>query len=1312
LVFPLNKIFTALLTVGVLYPMVLVANGIRVKEVTYAQGLTENTIGCIEQDSLGYIWIGTREGLNRYDGYACRNYYPLPDKGNLRNGHIQDIYVDRNSNIWVRNDAGVDCYQPETDSFEPLSIAFGDMQIDNVLDVIESGGIKWLAAENNGLLGLKANQNKVDISINDSGSVHLFCKKDENHFWTFGNRGIRLFNSQKQQFVDDLKVPAVEVRSWAQYKNLLWIGDYSGIWVFDGKQMLRLKNFAKMQGSNYDESINMVVTSMVVSEGKLWVSTDGKGIYTIELGKDISIKNIRTNTSSQSISTDAVRCLYADRDQNMWIGTVHNGVNVLLRWQKKFYNLKYTNETPDAPHGNFSNFQEDKNNQLWAASFDGLCRINQQTMRVEEYVAKGTVINAITIDWNGDIYLGSYNRGLLKYSPSSGTLSGVPSSGNNFFKNRSVTSLLTDHSGNIWIGSQSLYIYDQAEKEIKRVSEGNIASVICLMQDRNQDMWVGTVYGLYHIDVANKLVNHYAADKAKPFRLSSSWINTLYEDRDGNIWVGTNGGGLNKISRDNHEIKIIRDESLSSQVVHGIAQDKKGQIWFTTNSGLVAMNAGNGDLEVFDYADGLINNQYIDDSMFLTYSGKLLCGGEKGIDYFYPEQIKTNPNPPRVILNASLLENEKDAKGQAAKELVHMNINNDTLVFNYNQSSFGFSFTGIEYANPEKIKYACRLDGFNTEWLYLNNRRTVNYGHVPPGTYAFMVRAANSDGVWSNSSQVTIIVKPPFTSTIYAYGLYLVIILLILYVIYRYSLERKLLRNRLDYEHKERERIEELNQLKLRLFTHISHEFRTPLSLIIAPVQELLSRYAKKGAQSKELETIHSNANKLKVLVNQVLELRKIESGAIQLKKSPLDLVALIKSSCESFHHWARQKKIQLSFNTSKDKLLINLDQGLIEKVIYNLLSNAIKFTQEGSVEVSLNVQDQKCLIKISDSGVGISQDDQKRLFDMFYRAEDSELKVEGSGVGLALTKEVVELHQGQLGVESELGKGSCFTVSLPYEAIDDQQEVLTKETQDPEKPEENETSQTKLLLVEDNDELRAFLKSKLEQSYHLIEAGNGREALEKAMDQQPQIILSDVMMPEMDGWELCQRIKSDIKVSHIPIVLLTALGESEHIVKGLDIGADAYLSKPFNLDHVESLIRNILRNRELLATKYNQGGTEKIDTSQLSGLDQQLLNDAHQLVVDNINQPDFSVQVLSDHLNMSRVNLHTKLKALCNLAPSDFIMQIRLQEACKLLKTRNYAISEIADLTGFSTASHFSRSFKKQFGGSPSEFLKGKVKI
>ena len=1311
MIFPLNKVIRSVLALYLIAQTTLLANGIKVKEVTYAQGLTENTIGCIAQDSLGYIWIGTREGLNRYDGYSCRNYYPSPGKGNLRNGHIQNVFVDSNSKIWVKNGAGIDCYLPDNDGFEPLSITFGDRQITNVNDVIESGGLKWLATNNYGLLGLKPCQKEVDISFDDRGSSHLFCKKDDEHFWVYGNQGIQLFNSRKRQFVEDIKVPSVAVRSWTQYKDLLWIGDYNGVWVYDGKELLRLKDFAQGLGSDFNEDIDIVVTSMVVSDDKLWISTDGKGIYTVEFNNKLSIKNINSQSSSQSISTDAIRCLYADRDHNVWIGTVHNGVNVVPHWQKRFYNLKYTNETPDAPHGNFSNFLEDKNNQLWAASFDGLCRINQHNMTVEEYVAKGTVINAITIDWNGDIFLASYNKGLLKYSPSSGVLSDVPLPGNNFFEGISVNALLTDHSGNIWIGSQALYLYDQEQKEIKKVAEGNIASVICLMQDRNHDIWVGTVYGLYHIDADTKHVNQYAAHKDKPFKLSSSWINTLYEDQADNIWVGTNGGGLNRISPDNHEIKIIQDESLSSQVVHGITQDKNGHIWFTTNSGLVAMNVENGNLEVFDYADGLINNQYIDDSMFLSYSGKMLCGGEKGIDYFYPEQIKTNPNAPNVILNGAFLEEVRDNNTVTTKIKERMHINNDTLVIDYNQSSFGFSFTGIDYANPEKIQYACRLEGFNTDWLNLKNRRTVNYGHVPPGIYTFMVRAANSDEVWSDPSKVTIIVKPPFTQTIYAYVLYLSIILIILYVIYRYSLERKLLKNRLDYEHKERERIEELNQLKLRLFTHISHEFRTPLSLIIAPVQELLSRYAKRGAQSKELETIHSNANKLKVLVNQVLELRKIESGAIQLKRTHLDLVSLIKSSCESFQHWARQKNITLSFESAQDKLIMNLDQSLIEKVIYNLLSNAIKFTQEGAVKVHLKVEGQRCLVTVSDSGVGISKDDQQQLFDLFYRAEDSEFKAEGSGVGLALTKEVVELHQGQLSVESELGKGSCFTFSLPYEELSSHQDVDIEEHVIDNLP-EAEKDLTKVLLVEDNAELRAFLKSRLEQHYLLIESENGREALEKAYEEQPQIILSDVMMPEMDGWELCRQIKSDIKISHIPIILLTALGESEHIVKGLDIGADAYISKPFNLEHVESLIRNLLKNRELLASSYKQGGTEKIDTSQLSGLDQQLLDDAHKLVVENINQPDFSVQMLSDHLNMSRVNLHTKLKALCNLTPSDFIMQIRLQEACKLLKTKNYPISEIADLTGFSTASHFSRSFKKQFGGSPSDYLKGKIAI
>jgi len=1291
-----------------------------VKEVTYSQGLSENTVMCINQDSLGYIWVGTREGLNRYDGYSCDNYYPTPNKqGGLRSGAIQNIFIDKYSKIWIKHSLGIDEYMPEDNSFQAIKISYQGEPLVNIEDVVHVGEVKWLATSNWGLVGIHPKTNEVIGHYGNRQSVESFCIVDDERLWTYGSGEISLFNISSKEFEKRMPLPnGFQINGWSYYQGIVWIYNYDGIWILDDYEIVKLIDFAKkINYTKFDDAKGIddeLITSSVISDNKIWFSTDGNGIYALELKQGLQIENIRSATSDRSISVDANTCLFSDRDQNLWIGTVHNGLNMIPFKQKGFRGLKYSKEDRRGPYGNYSNFLEDKDNQLWAASFDGLCQINQQSMQVEKYVAKGTVINAITIDWEGDIYLGSYNKGLLKYCPAKDKLEKVTSGSDDLFKEKNVKALLTDHHGNIWIGSSKLYCYDKHKGAISLESGNEISSVNYLLEDKQRAIWIGTFNGLFRIDYKTKRIERYAKEGSKPFQLTSNWINCLYEDKYENIWVGTNGGGLNVVMAESNEVHNFSSEVLSSQIIHGIAEDKQGHIWFTTNSGLVRMKPENGDMKVFNHTDGLINNQYIDASMFLSCSGRMLCGGEGGIDYFYPSDIKINPTPPDIIITATFFETDNNEETGELKKQRSL-VNNDTLIFKYNQSSFGFGFAGIDYANPEKIQYAYMLEGFNSDWEYVKDRRTVNYGHVNPGEYTFKVRAANSDGIWSSPSRVVVIVKPPFSKTPLAYFLYLSGVLIVLFLIYRYSIERRLLKNRIEFEHNERQRIEELNQLKLRLFTHISHEFRTPLSLIIAPIQELIKRFKKTGENAKELEVVQTNANKLKLLVNQVLEVRKIESEGISIIKSNVDIIELVNNICTSFKHWAKQKNIALSIETDIDSLILYLDKSLIEKVIYNLLSNAIKYTNSGFVQLQLKVENDFCRIDVVDSGIGISQADINRLFEMFFRVENN-TEVEGSGIGLALSKEMVELHEGQIGVESKLGKGSRFIMKLPLSPTDwnIEEEQIDEACKSDHKVVESKEREfnAKILLVDDNLELREYLADKLSKHFIIIEAENGVQAVKKASEEQPELILSDVMMPEMDGWELCQKLKSDVHISHIPIILLTALNESEHTIKGLELGADAYLSKPFNVDHVLSLIKSILHNRRLLKAKYKSGKTERIDTSQLTELDKQLLNKAQAKVVENMNHPDFSVQVLSDILGMSRVNLHMKLKALCDLTPSDFIMQIRLKEALSLLKERTYPISEVADMTGFSTASHFSRSFKKEYGGSPSEFLKGQILV
>lgn len=1292
---------------------------IHVKKITYQQGLSENTVIDIAQDSSGYIWIATREGLNRYNGYSCKNYFASEDKQkSLSSSNIQNIFIDSQSKMWVQNAQGIDVYQPEKDSFGKLEIKLPDSYVQRINSVCEQSGIKWLATANQGLAGVDPVTDELLYHSTEMERLTSIEVKTDSTVWIAGNNSIGIFNTRSKSLVYTKKLfHNSSIYRMKQYGGWLWLNTFDGLWLYNENELLTLEEFCESKACNNPVLLKKLteffVTDITTHDEKMWLSTDGNGIFSIDMVNNINIENITMAISENSISTDAIRCLFWDRDKNMWIGTVHNGVNLIASQQKKFYNLRHKFDNPDSPNGNFSNFTEDNKNRLWAATFDGLCQIDQQTMNVKKFVGKGKVINTITIDWEGNIFMGTYQQGLYKYSPDNNELRKLNFAKTDFDSN-SINALLTDHYGNIWIGTSSaLFILFKDGELVQFGEETPLRGITCLLEDENQNIWIGSVNGVFMIFPVRNMKDQ--GWKNSLVKIAGNYANCLFEDHEGNIWLGTNSNGLYRISKGNHEIiHYKKKDQVLSNVVYGIAEDNSYNLWFTTNSGLVSYNPGSWEMHVYNFTDGLINNQYIRESIYHTQQGKMLCGGENGIDYFSPPSITNNTTPPELIIDGFFVDGNPVVSGNEEGIYQRRLEEENKLIFRYNQSSFGFRFTGIDYANPHKIQYAYKLEGLSNNWIYVKNDRTVNYGHVPPGKYTFKVKAANGDGFWTREPEVVQIeVKPPFVQTPLAYLLYAIVIGGILYVTYRYLLERKLMQNKLQHESAERKRVEELNQFKLRLFTHISHEFRTPLSLIIAPVQELLKRFKPEDVIYHDLTTVNNNARKLQVLVNQVLEVRKIESGAVQLNKSNIDIVPFLKSSCESFRHWANQKNIRLSFSSEMKELVLSIDQSLMEKIVYNLLSNAIKYTEKGFVELSLKTEGENCCVEIRDSGVGIPELHRKRLFEMFYRVDEHSINREGSGVGLALCKELVELHNGQITVESEPGSGSIFTVKLP---LPKNELELIKATADYTMEEDNSKGKIGkkpvVLLVDDNEELRTFLAQKLLNYFEILEAENGAVALKVAQEKQPTLIISDVMMPEMDGWELCKRIKTDVETSHIPLILLTALSETEQTIKGLNLGANAYLAKPFNIDHIVSLVQNILDRREKLKARYKKGETETVDADQLSELDKKLLDNARSKTMENMSQPDFSVQTLSNLLGMSRVNLHLKLKALCDLTPSEFIMQLRLKEAVRLLKEKKYQISEISDLTGFSTASHFSRNFKKQFGGSPSDFIKGKIKI
>ncbi|MDC1105546.1 ATP-binding protein [Prolixibacteraceae bacterium] len=1314
--------YLQLLSVLLLFSKVVTANDyISIENIPNSQDLSETSVTAIVQDNSGYIWIGTREGLNRYDGYSCKKYFSSSKERSLISSEITDLYIDSDSCMWVKSIEGMSLYDPQTDLFEKITIRNDSIYVRVINTLIEQNGLKWIGTKENGLIGYNSKNRTVVYTPKQKKFIRDICVHNDTTLWISHGSTIGLFDTKNRRYIQhNIQSSDRVIYELIQMDNYLFFCTEKHFHIYDisKKKLYSSREVEKVDHSDIKGLLTKLegvfITNMITHDDKLWISTDGNGLFVVDIKQKFLVNNITVKSSNQELKTDAIRCIYSDCDQNIWIGTMHNGMHFIPYKRKKFYSYQTRLNEDLYPNGNFSGFLEEIDNTLWASTFDGLCRLDKRSFEIKEVVGRGLTINAISSDWQGNIYIGTYMKGLYRYDIKRKSLTKEIQDNSNRIGQEdlehNINALLTSSSGDIWIGARNLYRYDPISKKLEAIGSGRIRSINCILEETPSSLWIGTENGLFHYNLNSGNIEAYNKSKEIPFRITHNSINCLLRDSRGDIWIGTKGGGLNRINSGNMEVVYYQNDSKQiSRVVHGMVEDASQDIWFTTNSGLMRVTPERQEMLLYDKTDGLINKQYIDKAIYLTHSNRILCGGERGIDYFIPEDIETNQIAPKVIIEGifySSKEKTFDNKDGIYKKRLN---DGDTLTLGYNQSFFGFEFTGIEYSNSAEITYAYQMQGINNDWIDITGRRTIQFGQIPSGEYTLNVKAANSDGIWSEQPHtVHIIVTTPFFKTPLAYAIYLILILSLIYLYHRFNVQRQLLKNRLRYESKERQRIEEMSQLKLRLFTHISHEFRTPLTLIMSPTEELIRTGSLSVEDRRKLKLIEGNAKKLQQLVDEVLEYRNIESGTIQLNKANIDIISFLRGCQESLKYWATKKNIEFELECSLHELTLSLDQRLMEKVIYNLLSNALKYTNEGHVKIEVRRDEQWCYISVTDTGIGIEPPHLERLFEMFYRV-DEKSTVKDSGIGLSLCKEYVELHNGQLKVESELNKGSCFTVLLPIPTKD--RGIQTSDIRI-NRNEESNSPKTTILIVDDNDERRNYLVVQFLGIYQIIEARNGVEALKMIKKQKPQLILSDVMIPIMDGWKLCDRVKTDFNLSHIPVVLLTALNDDENEITGYNTGADAYIPKPFSLSHLHSVVNNLLSNSEKRKEKFHNALFVGVNTDHLSDLDRNFLDKAEEIVVRNINDPEFSVQILSDLLAMSRSNLHQKLKILCNITPSDYILSLRLTNSIELLKSKNYRINEVAYLTGFSTPSHFASTFKRYFGGSPKDFLNGKIKV
>lgn len=960
------------------------------------------------------------------------------------------------------------------------------------------------------------------------------------------------------------------------------------------------------------------------------------------------------------ISHNNIKCLYLSEENKLWIGTSGKGINIFDIHQQKIQTLRHEKDNP----------------------------------------------NSIISDW--------------------------------------VYSIVDDHKGSIWIGTYG-HGLDRLNQQTGKITHYNknddslgisSNSIRYMLVDSKDQLWIGTSKGLCrYIDTSNTFDRFFAYEHDTTTLLSDD-IYCIYEDMKGRIWVGTYGGGLNMLNDDYQTFtRYTVEDGLPGHIVYGILEDNSGFLWISTNNGLTRFDPAKSLFRNFDSDDGLPGDEYNYNSFLKTSQGELFFGGKNGLISFNPNQITINSHIPNVVFTGLKLFNEpvdiNDDSGLLKKQL------NETsaIVLKHYQDIITFKFSSLNYINPLKNRYAYRLRGLSESWTE-TQLPEATFMNLHSGNYTLEVKASNNDGLWNEDPIVLgIHVLPPPWKTIWAYLLYFTILSGIIYWIFRFQKSRTNLKHQFDLNQLQMDRQTELHQLKLKYFTNISHEIRTPLTLLITPLENLLKSYKEDQNLYNQLIGLRNNADRLLRLVNQLMDFRKQETGKLELKQAEGNIIKFIAEISLAFQEEAKRRNVTLSFNPHQESVVIWYDRNELEKVIFNLLSNAFKFTDEGgtiSIDTErteidvLGKSTEAIKIKITNSGKGIPEDKLPMIFDRFYQVEKQGLTEYGSGIGLALSKGIVELHKGTISVESrskdENQDGyASFTVILPHG-----NNHITEKNRLPyfknsesievynflnEKEDRIETVQTdfheaNILVVEDNSEIRALICQALEPFYTVTEAENGEIAWEIASETIPDLVISDVLMPVMDGLELCQKIKSDYRTNHIPVILLTARTALIHKVSGLQTGADEYIVKPFNMQILMLRIQNLIQLRKRLQEKYSTVLNflpEQI--SEESSPDEVFLKHTAEIIELQLMNSQFSVIKLAEEIGMSQSVLYRKIKAITNLSPNEFIRKIRLNKAAQILLSEEAKVAEVGYRVGFNDPKYFSQTFKRQFDLTPSEF-------
>lgn len=1314
------------------------------RHLSVIDGLSSKWVKCIFRDRQGYLWIGTADGLNCFDGINFKVYkFSLNDSTSINHNFISTIFEDRQGNIWIGTQSGLNKYLRKRDCFHRIKA------INNyVSTVLELDNGELYIGSPGGLFVMNPQTERI-WQVNHEVGIEALVKTGQNRIWVGTRNGLYWLDSSFYLHSVTSLPRNIRIRAlYVDHLQQLWIGtENAGLFVIDNPnssaQKFIIKNFRHGR-SDFSISEGTIYAIIQDSYQNLWVGVENGGINILQANElkydKPKFQHLKHNPfDNYTLGNNSVHSLYLDPQNTVWVGTYGNGISYTNPLLQKFDHYRMIPGSDMSLNNNFVNAIFDEEAYTFIGTEQGLNVLDKRTRKFRYYTSvpedkhtlSSNVIWSIYRDSRNNLWIGTWNGGLHRWDDKHRVFERIkffPTDSAGMAGN-SVTKIIESSDGLLWIATlgRGLFSYNYTTHKFTQyrfqMGQNTLSCdwLFDIVEDSYGNIWIASTEAVDVFDRRQNRFRKYLHQPSNPRSISYNGALVLFRDSKGHVWIGTSNG-LNVYEEQWDGFRYFTEkDGLPNSSIKSICEDNHGNLWLSTNRGISKFVDGihipsRPTFIHFTVSDGLQENEFNARASFKNKQGCLFFGGPNGYNVFHPDSLHDNEYVPAIVFTNFYVFNTQVRPGDDTNILTTVISESNEIKLKKRFAVFTIEFAALNLIAPEKNQYAYYLEGVDKSWNYIGNKHSATYAYLPHGNYVLHVKASNNDGKWNEKGiSLKIQIIPAWWESIPAKVLYGFLFFLALYFFRRYTLISVHLKNQLWLDHQEKQKIEELGRLKLQFFTNISHELRTPLTLILGPLKRLIEE----GKADETLHTAYRNALRLKTLVDQILDFSKIENEKMTVNLEKKNVVEVIVDTLQNFADYSRQKGVTLLLSSNVKSCVASIDADKIEKIITNLLSNAIKNTPAGgSVELNVQCDSQKLTLIVSDTGQGIADDEIKHIFERFFTSSNTKLTRGGTGIGLNLTHKMVELLGGSITVESKWNKGTTFTVHLPLTEVIGMEVTPLEMKIFPENnilPASSEkvsglSDRPHILIVEDDEEMRHYLAILLAQHYRVTVESQPEKALKQLANHLPDVIISDVMMEGMDGFEFCSKIKNDMRFCHIPIILLTARTTIPDQIQGYETGADDYITKPFDERLLISRIENLLENQERIRRQLFRENGEINRNSGVRALDYAFLEKIMEIVRQQYPDPNFNVNHIIEKMGISRSVFYAKLKSLSTQSVNELINNYRLQKTAELLLNSHLSISEIALECGFNDPAYFSRLFKQRYGVSPKEYRNNKA--